>query len=100
MIPLLTKVAAIFDENKFDLPKSAGADSGNTVRTVLTFVFQIAGVISVLMVTMGAFQYVISQGDAQKVAKAKNTIMYAVIGLVVAITGVGIVNYVIKKVTA
>ncbi len=77
------------------LPKTAAGAS--TVKAVLTIVFGILGALSLLFITIGGFRYVISQGDPQAVSKAKNTILYAVIGLVVAITAQAIVTFVVDR---
>jgi hypothetical protein len=66
---------------------------GNIVNTMLFLV----GVLSVIMIIYGGIQYVISVGDSGKVAKAKNTIIYAVVGLIVAILSYAIVNFVISQ---
>jgi len=78
------------------LPKtSAGSDQ---LKTVLQIVFGIAGAISVLMITIAGYSYIISSGDPQKTAKAKDTILYAVIGLVISILSFSIVSFIIGKV--
>ncbi len=55
----------------------------------------IIGAISVLMLIYGGIRYTISGGDSNAVTAAKNTILYAVVGIVVAIMAYAIVNYVI-----
>ena len=72
---------------------SANTLIGNIVKTMLFLV----GVLSVIMIIYGGIQYVISAGDSGKVAKAKNTIIYAVVGLIVAILSYAIVNFVISQ---
>jgi hypothetical protein len=49
------------------------------------------------MIILGALRYVISAGDASKITQAKNTILYAVIGLVVALLAFAIVNFVLTS---
>lgn len=51
--------------------------------------------LAVIMIIYGAFRYVTSNGDSGKIAAAKNTILYAVIGLVIVIAAYGIVNFVL-----
>ncbi len=68
------------------------------VTAVLAVVFTLIGAICLLMVTIGGFRYVASQGDPQATAKAKGTIIYALIGLVVSISAVTIVTFVLGKV--
>ena len=56
------------------------------------------GIISVVMLIFGGLRYVISGGDSKKVTDAKNTIMYAIIGLIISILAYAIVNFVINAV--
>lgn len=62
------------------------------------FIFLI-GSVSVLMVLYGAFRYVISRGDAANVKAAKETILYAIMGVVVAICAYAIVNFVASSIS-
>ena len=74
-----------------------GSDSiFNTVVNVLLFVI---GAISVIMLIIGGIRYTISAGDSGNVTAAKNTIMYALIGLVVAFLAYAIVNWVLGAIT-
>ena len=57
------------------------------------------GIISVIMLIYGGLRYVISGGDSKKVTDAKNTILYAIIGLIISILAFSIVNFVINAVT-
>jgi len=77
------------------LPKTAATNT--TVSTLLSIVFSVVGALSLLFITIGGFRYVISQGDPQATAKAKHTIIYAVVGLVVAIFAQIIVTFVIGR---
>lgn len=72
--------------------------SNSTIKTVLSITFGIIGGLALLFVTIGGFRYVISQGDPQAVSKAKNTILYALVGLVVAIAAETIVTFVVGRV--
>lgn len=63
----------------------------NLTNTVLYAV----GIISVIMLIYGGLRYVLSGGDASKVTAAKNTIIYAIIGLIIAILAYAIINFVI-----
>lgn len=63
----------------------------NQITNVLIFII---GAIAVLMIIVGGLRYVLSSGDQSATAAAKNTILYAVIGLVVAIMAYAIVNFV------
>ncbi len=62
-----------------------------------TMIFVI-GALSVIMIIFGGIRYVISRGDATAIKDAKNTIIYAVAGVVVAIAAFAIVNFVITNI--
>ena len=71
----------------------------NGVFTKITnTVLYAVGIISVIMLIYGGLRYVISGGDSKKVTDAKNTIMYAIIGLIISILAYAIVNFVINAV--
>ena len=94
-----------------DNPAQAGAETArangmpsdligvNGVFTKITnTVLYAVGIISVIMLIYGGLRYVISGGDSKKVTDAKNTIMYAIIGLIISILAYAIVNFVINAV--
>ena len=71
---------------------------GTTVANVITFISVIVGVISVIMIIIGGLKYITSTGDSSRVSSAKDTILYAIIGLVVVAMSQIIVQFVIGKV--
>lgn len=73
------------------------ADS-STLGTVLNIVIGLIGAISVIMVIFGGFKYVTSRGEGQATAQAKDTIMYALIGLAITAVAGTLVNFVLIKV--
>ena len=70
----------------------------NTVSTIITVAMSVIGVISVVMIILGGVSYATSQGDSGKTKKAKDTILYGVIGLIVVLLAYAIVNFVLKSV--
>lgn len=60
-------------------------------------VAMIVGVASVIMIVVGGFQYIIASGDSTNITNAKNTILYAIIGLVVALVAQGIIMFVLVR---
>ncbi|MCL2445045.1 pilin [Candidatus Saccharibacteria bacterium] len=72
-----------------------GAGAVTIIVNVLLF---IVGIISVIMLIIGGIKYSTSAGDSGKVTTAKNTIMYAIVGLVVAILAFAIVNFVVDNI--
>lgn len=73
------------------------SDPTDLVTDSVNVLLWVVGIISVVMLIWGGIRYATSAGDSGKVTAAKNTILYAVIGLVVAIFAYAIVNFVIKS---
>jgi len=69
--------------------------AGGVFQTITDVLLFIIGAVSVIMLILGGIRYTISQGDSAAVTAAKNTILYAVIGLVVAILAYAIIHFVI-----
>ena len=69
---------------------------GDRVQQVINVLLFIIGVISVIMIIIGGIKYVLSNGDSNAVKSAKDTILYAVIGLVIALLAYAIVNFVVN----
>lgn len=62
-------------------------------------VLYVVGAVSVLMLIWGGFRYIISGGDSKKITDAKNTILYAILGLIIAFFAYAIVNFVLNTIT-
>lgn len=73
--------------------------AGDIAKDVVNIMFFIVGVMAVIMIIWGGIRYVLSAGNSAALTSAKNTIMYAVIGLIVAILAYTIVNFVINTVS-
>lgn len=70
----------------------------STVSTILNVVLGVVGLVAVVVMILGGIGFVTSQGDAGKVTKARNTILYGLVGLVVALLAFAIVNFVLSSV--
>ncbi|HEX8762699.1 MAG TPA: hypothetical protein VF733_02955 [Candidatus Saccharimonadales bacterium] len=70
----------------------------NRLRSILTIVFTITGSIALLVITVAGFRYTISHGDPQLIARSKNAIIYALVGLGVSMAAVAIVSFVVGRV--
>lgn len=70
---------------------------GNTgvFKQITNTILYIVGIIAVVMLIVGGIKYLLSGGDSKKVTDAKNTVLYAIIGLVIAFLAYAIVNFVI-----
>ena len=60
----------------------------------------LSGIVAVIVIIIGGIGYMTSSGDAGKVKKAKDTILYGVIGLVIVALSFAIVNFVISNILA
>jgi hypothetical protein len=103
---------AVYAQSKADVCEGVGLASGSgcdapagspTVDNVLKFGLNtlsvVVGIVAVIMIMVSGIRFVTSGGDAQKVASAKNGLLYAVIGLAVAALAQIIVQFVLKKAT-
>lgn len=98
-------------DNGYNLQNGANAAKGSSQTTclfsnnsgctsgiftnIVNILLYIIGAIAVIMLIFGGIRYVISGGDSAAVTGAKNTILYAVVGIIVAILAYAIVNFVI-----
>jgi Type IV secretion system pilin len=71
--------------------------TGGTLSKVTRLIGVVAGSAAVLMILIGGFMYITSGGDSSKVSSAKNTVIYAAVGLVIIVIAQAIVGFVIGK---
>lgn len=98
MIP--TYAASSIQNGINRVAKDGGLENKNiegTVTNVINIFLYIVGILAVVMIIVGGVQYTTSAGDQAKVTKAKNTILYGIIGLVVSVLAYAIVNFVLSK---
>ena len=75
---------------------SGGQDVNSLIQTVVNVMFFILGAVAVIMIIWSGIRYVTSAGNQTAVVSAKNTLIYAVVGLVVALLAYAIVSFVIE----
>jgi hypothetical protein len=80
--------------------KGSGTKLNEIVELVINLFSVIVGVIAVIMIIVGGLKYITSGGDSAGVTSAKNTILYAVVGLIVVALAQFIVRFVLAKVSA
>lgn len=76
----------------------SNTDLTGSFRAITNTILYILGALAVIMIIVGGVRYVTSTGDSSRVTAAKNTIMYAVAGLVVALLAFAIVNFVLTNI--
>jgi hypothetical protein len=79
-------------------PDKAKSDLGQIISKIIDILSWVVGAISVLMLVIGGFRYIVSGGDSNSTAGAKNTILYALIGLAIVIFAQAIVIFVISNI--
>ena len=82
---------------------NTGVDDSNSlnnlVAKVINILSVIVGIVAVVMIIIAGLRYVTSGGKQESVTSAKNTILYAIIGLVIVALAQIIVHFVLKNVT-
>lgn len=84
-------LAALIKSGEVDIPKPEITQS--SISNVLSIVFGVAGGIALIIVIIAGIKFMTSQGEPQALAKARNTIIYALIGLVICIAAFSIVSF-------
>ena len=78
-----------------NVPTSTLPDLINTISSVILL---LVGIVAVLFLIIGGFRYITASGVPEQVQSAKGTIMYAIIGIMVALLSYAIVQYVITQI--
>jgi uncharacterized membrane protein YidH (DUF202 family) len=86
------------DKKDLNLGDAPTAITSNSVATALNTVYMWAAILAVLIIIIGGIRYATANGDSAQVKSAKNTILYAVVGLVVIIMATAITDFVIKNI--
>lgn len=87
-----------------DSQQNCGSGDTSSLNTFLQWAVNIfsaiVGIIAVIMIIVGGLKYITSGGDSSKVGSAKNTLLYAIIGLIIVALAQIIVHFVIGKATS
>ncbi len=80
--------SSLYCQNKSEGETKVKSTIGNVVNLLLMAV----GAISIIMIVVGGILFALSNGDSSRVTKARNTVLYAAIGLIVSLLAAAIVN--------
>jgi len=110
MLFVMLPQAAVYADAQSDLQhgvNAAGSGSSSCgdpqatinckISSIINVLSSLVGVAAIIMVIVGGFRYITSAGDSNRVSSAKSTILYALIGLVIAALAQVIVRFVLKK---
>ncbi len=91
----------VFDQCKSNgssaVCKAQGDNAASMVKIVINTLLVVLGMIAVIMIVVGGIRYTVSHGNSSSTKEAKETIIYALVGLVVAIMSYTIVNFVVGR---
>jgi magnesium-transporting ATPase (P-type) len=71
----------------------------NLIRTIVNLLSAVVGIVAVIMIIFGGLRYITSGGNDSSVSGAKNTILYAIIGLIIVALAQVLVRFTLNKVT-
>ncbi len=81
------------------MPAELVGDGGIFTR-ITSIALYIIGAVSVIMLIWGGLRYILSGGDSKKITDAKNTVLYAIIGLIIAFLAYAIIRFVLNAIGA
>lgn len=106
---LVINLASVSAQNKDQicqgLTRTGGSCQGgdtavnNLIRAVINTFSIIVGIVAVIMIMVGGFKYITSSGDSGSIQSAKNTILYAIVGLIIVALAQAIVRFVLDRAT-
>lgn len=95
---------SLCDGANLEVGSTAGCDPqgttdkvNSTIALVINIFSVVVGVVAVIMIIIGGLKYITSSGDSNNITSAKNTILYAIIGLVVVALSQFVVKFVLSK---
>lgn len=71
--------------------------TSSSLHTIIQVIIGIAGGIAVVMIVLGGMQFITAQGDPSGVAKARKTLVFALVGLIITILAEAIITFVVSK---
>ena len=83
-----------------DCTTDSSSSLSNLLRTVIDILSIVVGFAAVIMIIIAGFKYITSGGDSSNVSSAKNTLIYALVGIIIVILSQAIVHFVLAKATA
>lgn len=103
-VAVTTPISAQYSGAEGGAASARGADqpsdlfgASGTFSTITNVLLFIIGAIAVIMIVIGGMRYVLSGGDSNQITAAKNTILYAIVGIIVAILAYAVVNFVLSS---
>ena len=84
------------DKSDSEVCKSKSDDANALIGTIVNTLLFVVGALAVVMIIVAGIMYVTSTGDSGRVSRAKNTLTYSIVGLLIAFLAYAIVNWVLQ----
>lgn len=107
---LAINLAPVSAQNALEICDGVGRTGGscntgeaavnNVIKAVVDTLSVVVGIVAVIMIVIGGFKYITSSGDSSNIQSAKNTILYAIVGLVIVALAQAIVAFVLGRAVA
>lgn len=97
LLPKSVLAVDVINSNAVPVVVNSGPSVNQLISNIISILIYVVGIASVIVIIIGGIMYVVSAGNPDSVKKAKDAILYAVIGLVVAFSAFAIVNFVIGR---
>ncbi|HEX8390078.1 MAG TPA: pilin [Candidatus Saccharimonadales bacterium] len=81
-----------------EINNGSSVDLSGFIERVVNILLFVIGAVAVVMIIIGGIRYTTSNGDSSQVSSAKSTILYAVVGLILAIASFAIVSFVLDAI--
>lgn len=94
VVALLTIMAGTLVVSQPALAIDGAAQTENFIKNIVKFLVGIAGAVAVVFMVIGGFHYITSSGHPEKLDKAKRTLLYSGVGLVIVLAAYTIVDFV------
>lgn len=79
-------------------PPAGSPDINKSIATIVNLLSVVVGVVAVIMIIIGGLKFVTASGDSNNITSARNTILYAVVGLVVVAMAQIVVHFVLDRI--
>jgi type IV secretory pathway VirB2 component (pilin) len=79
-------------------PSALSSPLTGSVKSIIEILLTVAGAVAVLIIVIAGLRYITSAGDAARVKQSKDTLLYAIVGLVIAILAYAVVAYVTSNI--
>lgn len=87
-------------DSKGSCTTSSGLTVMGVVKTIVSVLSIVIGIVAVFMVIISGFKYITSGGDSNGVSSAKNTLIYAIVGLIIVALAQFLVHFVLNNISA